>query len=130
MYSKYLFFLTRFHLFRIHQDPQDDHSGGRKRCHKRPKTAKKRRFTAVIRHSRLWLPFPVVSCYETTIFLHRISIHFWNDGLRRRINAVFCRVLAVSGRLRTVPFDLGQFYLFMTKIFKQKSIKHFSQIFH
>jgi hypothetical protein len=27
---------------------QDDHSGGRKRRHKRPKTAKKRRFTAEI----------------------------------------------------------------------------------
>jgi hypothetical protein len=69
---------------------QDDHSGGRKRRRKRPKTAKKCRFTAVI----------------FTRF-HRISIYFWNAGLRRRIKAGFCRFIVVSGRLRTVLFDLG-----------------------
>ncbi len=96
-----------FHIFVVHPT-QDNHSDGRKR----PQAAKKRRFTAVIftlfhRHSKLRLPFPIVSCYETTIFSFRISIHFWNDGLRRRINTVFCRFIVVAGRLRTVLFDLG-----------------------
>ena len=77
----------RHHLKNKRTITQDDHSGGRKR----PKTAKKRRFTVVI----------------FTLF-HRISIHFWSDGLRRRINAVFCRFVAVSGRLRAVLFDLAR----------------------
>ncbi len=78
-------------------DPQDDHSGGRKWRPKRPETAIKRRFIAliftVIRHPFLRAVFLT---RNRPVFFRRISIHFWNDGLRRR----FLSFIVVSGRLR------------------------------
>jgi hypothetical protein len=74
-------------------------------------TDRKRRFTALIftlfhRNPSVRIT-TAVSCYGTTIVLHRFYIHFWTDGLRPPFPAVFCRFIAVSDRLRAVLLDLG-----------------------
>ena len=44
-------------------------------------------YVTVLRQTGLRPRFPIVSCYETAIFLHRFYTHFLSAGLRRRFNA-------------------------------------------
>jgi hypothetical protein len=119
---------------RMYMYTQDVHSGRRNGA----LNDRKRRFTALIftlfhRNPSVRIT-TAVSCYGTTIVLHRFYIHFWTDGLWPPFPVVFRRFIAVSGRLRAVLLDLGIYrctiwtIIFFLSMYERETMAHFSSI--